>query len=42
MAYYRNNVLHVFAIPSLLACCFLSPEKLRTADVLRLAGRIHP
>src|SRR5690606_29071516 len=42
MAYYRNNVLHVFAMPSLLACCFLSTAKLRTADVLRLAGRIHP
>lgn len=42
MAYYRNNVLHVFAMPSLLACCFLSNEKLRTPDVLRLVGRIHP
>ncbi len=42
MAYYRNNVLHVFALPSLLACCFLSNATLRTADVRRLAGRIHP
>ena len=22
--YYRNNVLHLFAMPSLIACCFLS------------------
>src|SRR5690606_28107250 len=42
MPYYRNNVLHVFAIPSLLACCFLSNGKLRAADVLRLAGRVYP
>lgn len=42
MAYYRNNVLHVFAMTSLLACCFQSNQKLRTADVLRLAGRIYP
>jgi glycerol-3-phosphate O-acyltransferase len=42
MPYYRNNVLHVFAIPSLLACCFLSNQRLRTADVLRLAGRVYP
>jgi glycerol-3-phosphate O-acyltransferase len=42
MAYYRNNVLHLVALPSLLACCFLSNSTLRTADVLRLAGRIYP
>ncbi|HUG72034.1 MAG TPA: glycerol-3-phosphate 1-O-acyltransferase PlsB [Steroidobacteraceae bacterium] len=42
MAYYRNNVLHLVAIPSLLACCFLSSGSLRSADVLRLAGRIYP
>jgi glycerol-3-phosphate O-acyltransferase len=42
LAYYRNNVLHLVAMPSLLACCFLSNSALRTADVLRLAGRIYP
>jgi glycerol-3-phosphate O-acyltransferase len=42
MAYYRNNVLHLVAVPSLLACCFLSNASLRTADVQRLAGRIYP
>ncbi len=42
MAYYRNNVLHLVALPSLLACCFLSNTTLRTSDVLRLAGRIYP
>jgi glycerol-3-phosphate O-acyltransferase len=40
--YYRNNVLHLFALPSLVACCFLSNAMMRTEDVLRLASRIYP
>ncbi len=42
MPYYRNNVLHLFAMPSLLACCFLSNDALRDADLQRLAWRIYP
>jgi glycerol-3-phosphate O-acyltransferase len=42
MAYYRNNVLHLFAMPSLLACCFISNAALRTGDLQRLAWRIYP
>jgi glycerol-3-phosphate O-acyltransferase len=42
MTYYRNNILHVFALPSLLACCFLSKEQVRSADLQRLAWRIYP
>jgi glycerol-3-phosphate O-acyltransferase len=40
--YYRNNVLHLFALPSLIACCFLGNTDMRTEDVQRLAGRIYP
>ena len=40
--YYRNNVLHLFAIPSLIACCFHSNAVMSTEDVQRLAGRIYP
>jgi glycerol-3-phosphate O-acyltransferase len=40
--YFRNNVLHLFAMPSLLACCFLNNTALRTADLMRLAWRIYP
>jgi glycerol-3-phosphate O-acyltransferase len=40
--YYRNNVLHLFALPSLIACCFLSNSMMRTEDVLRLTSRIYP
>jgi glycerol-3-phosphate O-acyltransferase len=40
--YYRNNVLHLFAMPSLIACCFLSNATMATADIQRLAWRIYP
>src|ERR1035441_9444335 len=40
--YYRNNVLHLFAIPSLIACCFHANAVMSTEDVQRLAGRIYP
>jgi glycerol-3-phosphate O-acyltransferase len=42
MPYYRNNVLHLFAMPSLLACCFIANASLPTADLQRLAWRIYP
>jgi glycerol-3-phosphate O-acyltransferase len=40
--YFRNNVLHLFAMPSLLACAFGSNAMLRTQDLQRLARRIYP
>jgi glycerol-3-phosphate O-acyltransferase len=40
--YYRNNVLHLLALPSLLACCFASNATMASDDVQRLASRIYP
>jgi glycerol-3-phosphate O-acyltransferase len=40
--YYRNNILHLFAMPSLLACAFVSNTRLRTADIQRLVWRVYP
>ena len=40
--YYRNNILHLFAMPSLLACCFVGNESMRTADIHRLVWRVYP
>jgi len=40
--YYRNNILHLFAMPSLLACCFVSNAGMRTADIRRLVWRVYP
>ena len=42
IAYYRNNVLHLFALPSLVACAFIGNSMLRTDDIQRLAWRIYP
>ncbi len=41
-AYYRNNVLHLVAMPSLIACVFLDNSTMRREDIHRLAGRIYP
>ncbi|MHB8475039.1 MAG: glycerol-3-phosphate 1-O-acyltransferase PlsB [Steroidobacteraceae bacterium] len=40
--YYRNNILHLFAMPSLLACCFMSNSSMSTADIHRLVRRVYP
>jgi glycerol-3-phosphate O-acyltransferase len=42
IAYYRNNVLHLFALPSLVACAFIGNSTLRTEDIQRLAWRVYP
>ncbi len=40
--YYRNNILHLFAMPSLLACCFISNARMRAEDIQRLVWRVYP
>ncbi len=40
--YYRNNILHLFAMPSLIACAFVSNATVLTEDIQRLAWRIYP
>ena len=40
--YYRNNILHLFAMPSLLACCFIGNARMLTADIQRLVWRVYP
>jgi glycerol-3-phosphate O-acyltransferase len=40
--YYRNNILHLFAMPSLLACCFVSNAAMRGTDIHRLVWRVYP
>ena len=42
MTYYRNNVLHLFALPSLIACAFIGNATVPTADIQRLAWRVYP
>ncbi|HET9389757.1 MAG TPA: glycerol-3-phosphate 1-O-acyltransferase PlsB [Steroidobacteraceae bacterium] len=40
--YFRNNILHLFAMPSLVACAFVSNAIVRTEDIQRLVWRIYP
>jgi len=42
LTYYRNNVIHIFAIPSMLACLFINNVKMRREDVVRFATTIYP
>jgi glycerol-3-phosphate O-acyltransferase len=40
--YFRNNVLPMFALPSLVACAFTSNDRITAAAIQRLACRIYP
>jgi glycerol-3-phosphate O-acyltransferase len=40
--YYRNNVLHLVAMPSLLACAFVNNSRMRSVDIQRLVWRVYP
>ncbi len=42
LTYYRNNVIHLFAIPSMLACLFINNVKMQRTDVVRFATTIYP
>lgn len=42
LTYFRNNVLHLIVMPSVIACCFLNNRSLRAEDIQRLAWRIYP
>jgi glycerol-3-phosphate O-acyltransferase len=41
-SYYRNNVLHLLLLPSLLACAFLNNPAVSRTDLHRLAWRVYP
>ena len=42
MTYFRNNILHLLAIPASVACCFIQGQKLKHAELQRLIGLIYP
>lgn len=42
MTYYRNNVLHLMALPSIIACCFLNRRSLNKVDILGLVRTAYP
>ena len=42
LTYYRNNVLHLLALPSLLACLFVNNQRYRADEVQERIGRLYP
>jgi len=42
MTYYRNNVLHLFALPSMLCTVFNNDPKLRRNEILDIAYKVYP
>jgi glycerol-3-phosphate O-acyltransferase len=42
MTYFRNNVAHLFALPSLIACCFLNQRVIRPGQLNRIAHSVFP
>src|SRR5690606_21288061 len=42
MTYYRNNVLHIFALPALLASFFQSSSRISREQILRYTGALYP
>lgn len=42
MTYYRNNVLHVFALPALLASFFHSNARMTRSQIIELTRALYP
>ncbi len=42
MTYYRNNVLHLVALPALIACLFLNNPRVTRPQIERLITAIYP
>ncbi len=42
MTYYRNNVLHIFAIPSLLSCLFVNGTSITHRNIMRIIRTLYP
>jgi len=42
VSYFRNNVTHLFTLPSLVACCFFDAVTMEEARILELLDRVYP
>jgi len=42
MTYFRNNILHLLAVPAAVACCFIQGRKLDHSELQRLMRLIFP
>lgn len=42
MTYYRNNILHLLALPSVIACCFFNLRTLNREEITKLVSLAYP
>ena len=42
MTYFRNNILHLLAVPASVACCFIQGQELEHSELQRLVNLIYP
>ncbi len=42
MTYFRNNILHLLAVPASVACCFIQGNELQHSELQRLIRLIYP
>ncbi|MEM8816683.1 MAG: glycerol-3-phosphate 1-O-acyltransferase PlsB [Pseudomonadota bacterium] len=42
MTYFRNNILHLLAVPASVACCFIQGRELERSELQRLIRLIYP
>lgn len=42
MTYYRNNILHLIALPSIVACCFFNIRTLSCKEITKLVFLAYP
>ena len=42
MTYFRNNILHLLALPASIACCFIQGRRLEMLEIHRLMRLIYP
>lgn len=42
MTYFRNNILHLLAVPASVACCFIQGQQLKHKELQRLIRLIYP
>ena len=42
LTYFRNNILHLLAVPASVACCFIQGRELPHAELQRLINLIYP
>ncbi len=42
LTYFRNNVVHLFALPSLIACCLLNQRSIGSKRLVQIARAVFP